>query len=148
MKSRAFSLSIPLALLLAGAVMTTRGGGVLRAVDLTVHGASIIRASDNGDSRAELPGNVPPDSYFEVFVDGARVCSSGVAVNTWEPRWNESCSFSARQDSAVSLAVSEADPDGGVRLLGRWDGTLSSLRKAGGELRFGPIRRLSYLLGG
>jgi hypothetical protein len=147
MKSTALSLSLPL-VLLAVLLLAAEESGSPRTAHLTVHGASIVRASDNGDSRAELAGNVPPDSYFEVLVDGARVCSSGVAVNTWEPRWNESCSFSARQESAISLAVSEADPDGEVRLLGRWDGTLSSLRKAGGELRFGPIRRLSYRLGG
>jgi C2 domain-containing protein len=146
MTSRTFGLSVPFVFLLAGALLT-QGNDFLHAVHLTVHGASIVRAEDNGDSRAELAGNVPPDAYFEVFVDGAQVCSSEVAVNTWEPRWNESCAFSARQDSAISLAVSEADPDGEVRLLGRWDGPLSALRKAAGELRFGPIRKLSYRLG-
>ena len=139
-----FALAIPLALLLAGAAHAADTSP--RSVELTVHGASILHTTDNGDPHALLASNIPPDAFFQVYVDENLIYASNVVLNSYEPQWNEGCSFFARWDSKISFAVLEADPDGDIRLLALWEGPLTAVKKAAGTLRFGPVQRFSYFV--
>jgi len=128
---------------LAAALVSALAAPVLAsAATVPVTRLVLASASLGAEARAGAFAGEPallPDAYAELTAGGVKVCETEVAVDTFEPVWQQPCSLRVAPAAELRLEVRSFAPEGD-RLLGTWVGTLRDLGAARGPLAFGTVR--------